>query len=112
MSKRIIEIELLHTGQPRPYADAYYEAYITCRDSGTLMHDAQFYYNLQEPDVRMLTKMWVHDFSDAPSHAFSPYLTLCTPIGPTQEMQDIADVKWQPAHATRWHVKVVVPYTG
>ena len=110
MSKRIIEIETVHAGQPRAYADAYYEAYITCRVEGTLMHGAQFYFILQEANVRILTKMWVRNFPDTPPHMLSPYLALCEPVEPTQAMRDIADTQWQPGPGTRWHVKVVEPY--
>lgn len=111
MSKRILEIDLVHAGQPRRYADAYYEAYITCRDEGTLMDGAIFYLELSKEDVKILTQQWVRNFTKTPEHPFAPTLTVCKAVGPTPEMIQIAHEKWKPKKHSRWHVIVVEPYT-
>lgn len=110
MSKRIIEIEIVRAGQPRPYADAYYEAYITCLSEGTLLDGAKFYLALNEEDVKILTQQWVRNFTETPKHPFAPTLKVCRAVGPTQEMIRIAHEKWKPGLNSRWHVTVVVPY--
>ena len=111
MFKNIIEIEILQAGQPRAYADSIYEAYISCRVEGALLRGKIFYLRLTEETVKGLTQLFVHPFDDIPTHAFSPRLTLCKPIGPSQEMISISDEQWKPDFDTRWHVKVELLFT-
>ena len=111
MFKNIIEIETLHAGEPCAYADSIYEAYISCRVEGSLLPRMIFYLRLTEEKVKGLTQLFIHPFDDIPTHAFSPRLTLCKPIGPSQDMIDKADKNWKPDHDTRWHVKVEMLFT-
>lgn len=111
MSKTIIEVEQVRGGQPRPYADAIYEAYLSCRCEGVLMHGAIFYQNLTQDHAKLLTKLFVHEFPDEPGHHFSPRLTTCEAVGPTQVMRETAHEKWTPKQESRWHVVVIVPCT-
>lgn len=111
MGKHVIEIVTVQAGQPRPYADARYEAYLSCRVEGTLLHGSVFYLQLKEEDVKILTRLFVREFPDEPAHAFSPRLERCAPVGPTPEMTQTAHEKWPPGPFTRWHVRVVQPFT-
>jgi hypothetical protein len=111
MSKLSIEIDILQAGQPRAYADSFYEAYISCRVDGMLMDKAVFYRDLGEDTVKSLARLFVHGFDDVPKDWAAPVLKICAPVGPTPEMKSISHEKWEPKHVSRWHVLIVLAYT-
>lgn len=110
MSKEIIEIETLKAGQPRPYADSVYEATISVRVEGMLLNRVVFYRNLDERIVKGITRLFVGNFVDEPN-MFDARLEVCKPIGPSEEMKEIAkNPNWLPKENSRWLVKIIVPF--
>lgn len=107
MSTKILEVETVRAGQPWPYADSVWEAYISCRVEGLLKDGAALYLELDEAKIRTITKLFVREFPDEPPHVFAPRLTVCEPVGPTEKMKEIAHKKWEPEGKSRWHVIVV-----
>lgn len=110
MSKEIIEIEHIRSGQPRAYADSVYESKIIIRVEGTLLNNGIFYRELNINLVKQLTQMFVRPFKETKGF-LEPYLELCEPIGPTKEMIEKAHPKWVPKENSRWRVIVVEPYS-
>ena len=123
--RHLIEIRHRRGGQPRPYADAVFEAEITCFVAESL-NDANgqqlsgFYRRLSEEVVKDLCRLFVRPFDDPPKDTFSARLEVCEPIGPTREMEEnpslcrpqapaYRDV-WAPKHDSRWLVRVREPY--
>jgi hypothetical protein len=112
MSKKIIEIESLQSGQPRPYADSFYEANISIFNVGTLTDGSGFYQSLSKELVLKIAKILVHNFEEVPENWASPKLVRCEPIGPTKEMiEKCTHPKWQPGPNTRWNVVIKEEYT-
>lgn len=112
MSKTIIEIENIQSGQPRAYADSIYEANISIFNMGILNDGSGFYNNLSKERVIEIAKMFVHKFDDHPVGWFSPKLIRCEPIGPTKEMTErCTHPKWQPGLNTRWNVVIKEAFT-
>lgn len=110
--KDYLIIEHVQTGQPRPYADSIYSAYISKRREGVLTEGGKFFIELKEQDVRELTRLLVRPFDDQPSNVFRPRLEECRAVGPTNEMiEEAAGEHWKPGKNTRWFVKVVETYT-
>ena len=110
MHKTIIEIEHIKGGQPRPYADHEYEAYVTARIEGMLLNNTVYYLELKDEDVRALARRLLSDFKDKPAW-HEPKLEYCAPVEPSKEMLAIANNKnWKPKAKSRWHVKIVQPY--
>lgn len=111
MSKEIIEIETLKTGQSKPYADSVYEATINIRIEGELLRGIVFYRTLNEEMVKKITRLFVREFVDEPGTFFGPRLEVCKPIGPSEEMKKIANnSNWLPKEDSRWLVRVVEPF--
>ena len=111
--KDFVIIEHVQSGQPRPYADSIYSAYISKRREGVLTDGGSFYIQLQEPDVRELARVLVRPFKDNPEHVFVPCLAECRAEEPTEEMIKLsAGQNWKPTKGSRWFVKIVETYTG
>lgn len=69
MSRFVIEVRMLRSGQPRAYSDSFYEAEIrfsnfwdstTGEREGTWCPD--------ESRAREIARLFVHGFNDAPNH--------------------------------------------
>lgn len=110
MVKLSLVIERLQAGQPRAYADSYYEGIISLRNDGTLTHDGVFYQELNEDLVKRIAKLFLHPFPDKPECWADPILKVCEAIGPTEEMVSTAHEKWKPKKHSRWRVVIVDPY--
>lgn len=107
-------IDHIQGGQPRPYADAVYSAYISKRREGVLTNGGKFYIQLQENDVREMARLFVRPFKDNPEYSLMPYLAEIRIEEPTTEMIEecaSAGETWKPQAGTRWFVKVIQPYT-
>ena len=112
MSKKLIEIDTLQSGQPRPYADSVYEATISIYNIGTLMNNHGFYQTLNRKLVIELTKLFVHPFYETSTCWADSKLACCEPIGATKEMiEKCSHPMWQPKKESRWLVKVIAPFT-
>ena len=85
MQKKIIEIEIIQSGQPRPYADHIYEAFFQIRSEGFLTNGACFYFIINEEFAKDITRLFVHDFKDNPDW-YQPKLIKLEPVKPTEEM--------------------------
>lgn len=109
MSQHEIIVLTVRHGQPRPYADSTYEAYISCRRTGVLTNNAIFYQRLTRAAIEDLTRIFVRPFHN-PAAWHESALVTCDPVGPTPEMTEECHEKWPPTMETRWHVKVVKPY--
>lgn len=79
-------IDHVEGGQPRPYADSIYSAYISLRREGVLLNDQKFYLQLDEQKVRHLARLCVRGFEDEPKNWASARLVECKDVGPTDEM--------------------------
>jgi len=123
--RHLLEINHLRGGQPRPYADAVYEAEITCFVAESLLDGegelaSGCYLELSEEVVRDLCRLFVRPFEDPPGDVFAPRLEVCEPVGPTSAMVAHprlcrpADPKyrdvWLPKKQSRWRVRVREPY--
>lgn len=111
MSTRIIEIKTLRYGQPRPFADSFYEVEITSYEDGMLIGAKGFYHNLSREQVLKIFKTFVHDFEDEPKCWADSWLKACEGIGPTEAMKAKCHEKWEPKQNSRWRVCVVQPFT-
>ena len=109
MSSKIIKIETIRSGQPRAYADSFYEANISMKADGALLNGASYYHTMSRDTVLTLTRLFVHDFSDS-NEWHVPKLKCCEAIGPTPEMVQESHPKWHPKKESRWHVLIVQPY--
>jgi hypothetical protein len=107
-----IIIEHVQAGQPRPYADSIYSAYISKRREGVLTDGKVFYVQLTEPAVRELARLLVRRFDDKALNAWSPTLKECFSVEATEEMKkETGSAAWSPKPGCRWFVKIVEPYT-
>jgi hypothetical protein len=50
-------IDHVESGQPRPYADAVFSAYISLRREGVLLNNQKFYVQLTEEKVKDLARL-------------------------------------------------------
>ena len=103
MSKTVITIEHLRGGQPRPYADSVYEAKITAERHGVFTNGRVIPYYLTEAEVKKLTRMFVHGFSDNPEWDQSR-LKYLLPVKPKV-------ISGKPQSGA-WKVSIVQPYLG
>ena len=113
MSKTIVEIEILQAGQPRPYADSMYEAYVSCRLDGIYTYGRPVYRILTEHEVKQLAKLFVHSVV-LPDEAgwWEPQLKLCAAVGPTPDMIAESKDPGRPMpQEVRWHIQIVQQYT-
>lgn len=110
MSRDYVIVDHVQIGQPRPYADSVYSAYISKRREGVLTNNSKFYIQLQESDVRELARVLVRPFKDNPEHSLTPHLAECRAEEPTTEMIEEAAEGWKPTRGARWFVKVIEPY--
>jgi|ERR1019366_2916549 hypothetical protein len=110
MSKLIIEIDTLHSGQARPYTDSLWEANISAKCTGMLTNDSVFYRELRRETVIQLAKIFVQHFDENNNSWPNPKLTNCKPIGPTNEMITIAHPKWLPGVYSRWNIVIKQEY--
>lgn len=98
---RKITVVHLHSGQPRAYADSYYEAEI-CIEGGSPStvsgYDLPFGTGIGEEQVKNIARVLVRPFDDTPKHWASARL------------ESIQCVKKEPTYAI-WRVKVVEPFT-
>lgn len=110
MSKTIIEIDHICSGQPRPYADHVYEAYITMQGIGVLADPYVMFYNVKEEHAKELAKKYVHKWADEPGWA-GPALKVFESVGLTQAQQKLVPEGFRKhLNNARWHVKIVQPY--
>ena len=79
-TKQIIEIEVIRAGQPRPYADSFFESILTFK-----AEDENAKWTPDEKTVREIAKILVHNFEDKPNW-HDPEL---------KEIQKIAENKWR-----------------
>jgi hypothetical protein len=100
----------VQTGQPRPYADSIYSAYISKLREGVLINGGKFYIQLNESDVRDLARVLVRSFKDNPEHFLNPFLAEIRAEEPTPEMIAECANGWKPTKGSRWFVKVIQPY--
>lgn len=98
---RVIALNWLRCGQPRPYADAVYEAELTFTGKNTSTKPEKFVSVLGcHPTadwVRKIAHLLVHEYSDS-NTGMSPYLSHCT----EKEKGD---------GYSKWLACVVVPFT-
>lgn len=115
MSRDYVIIDHVQGGQPRPYADSVYSAYISLRREGVLLNNQKFYIELTEQKVRELARLLIHDFKDNPEHLGHAQLVECRAVEPTTEMTEETGGQyskdWKPKDRARWFVKIVQPYT-
>jgi hypothetical protein len=97
-------------GQPRPYADSIYSAYICKLREGVLTNGGKFYIQLQELDIRDLARVLVRPFKDNPEHSLHPFLAEIREEEPTPEMIAESASGWKPTKGSRWFVKIIEPY--
>jgi hypothetical protein len=110
--KDYLIIDHVQGGQPRPYADSVYSAYISKRREEMLLNGRNLYIELDEQVVKGLARLCVRDFEDEPKNWASARLVECKAVGPTDEMKkEIGEGPWTPGTNTRWFVRIVEPYT-
>lgn len=110
--KDYIIIDHVQGGQPRPYADSVYSAYISKRREGVLTDGGKFYAQLSETDVKEIARLFVRRFEDQPANYWRPILVECRAVDPTPEMiAESAGDSWKPSTGSRWFVKIVEAYT-
>lgn len=92
--KLTITVETIHRGQPRPYADHYFEAIIT--------YDRQFLEAVPRAHSKALVEPW-EDADKASSWATGRLVSI-EPIG--------GETKPYGVVANSWRVKITRAYTG
>lgn len=94
INRKQITVELVAAGQPRPYADTFYEAYLKYdyqwRDAAGNMQKGSYRPNCTE--VRDDVRRFVAGFPSYPQ-MLDPYVDVFNEVAPGE-----------------WHVRVVVPY--
>jgi hypothetical protein len=68
MRRDYVIIDHVEGGQPRPYADSVYSAYISLRREGMLLNNQKFYVQLDERKVKDLARLCVRSFDDEPKN--------------------------------------------
>ena len=109
MSTTNIRIEMVKAGQPRPYADSEYEAFISEKVEGMLRGGAVFYRELRKEAIESLACHFVRKYSTEPG-PFDARLEICEPVGPTNEMTNECCENWKPKQQSRWRVFIREPY--
>lgn len=95
-----ITIETIQSGQPRAYADSFYEFKVHFTDDAAKPRD------LSRTYVASILKAICHTWQDKPDNWASPHLNFLVPIKGTE-------AKWKGSEdaASGWHMLVTEAYT-
>ena len=116
--KDTITVEIIRSGQPRPYADSVCEAVISSRCDGTLLNGHFFWHHFGDERIKEMANVLLSPFKAKPAW-FESRLESLTPLEPTAEMLAAFDAQgmkqeaanaWRPKLGCRWRVVIVQPY--
>jgi len=94
MSKTVITIEHLATGQPWPYADSKYRAQIKAERHGIYTNGRVIPYYLTENETKQLARKFVHSWSDTPKWHQSR-LEMIRPVGGKEIGGELKSGEWE-----------------
>ena len=118
MRKDTVTVEIIRSGQPRPYADTVCEAIISSRCDGTLMNGHFFWHHIGEARIKEMAQVLLNTTFKAKPEWFESRLESLVPLEPTAEMLAEFDAQgmkkpaadsWRPKTGCRWRIVIVTP---
>ena len=105
----VITIQTIRHGQPRPYADSYYEALIACHNPNVMTTNSPGFRTLTKEDALALARIFVHEYTeDGGQYGMGARLVSCTP-----QPSPFGVMKFKPQEdrAYAWRVLITQPYS-
>ena len=104
----VVSVELIHAGQPRPYADSVYEALIFCHQPNSKTTNAPHVRTIDIEEAKAIARIFVHGFDDTPADWASPKLEFIRPEPNPCGLEEYASHE---RHSC-WRVRITLAFTG